>query len=102
MQLIFLASMLYVSLIAMVNGSIGVDVMSLFIVFLLAGAYSFFNPVKISGIDALQSNGAMLALMGIGTYNIVENAPGMSFFLMYCLLAVDCVASFSTYFQTHS
>ena len=101
-QLVMMACQLYLALVGTVNGDLSPNLMGAFMVFVLASVYAFFNPVKVSGIDALQSNGAMVALMGAGTYNIVANGAGLPFVLLYSLLAVDCMASFSTYFSEHS
>ena len=90
------------TLICGVNGDLGTNMLGLFTMFVLASVYAFFNPVRVLGVDALQSNGTMVALMGAGTYNIVANGVGIPFMLLYCLLAVDCMASFSSYFQEHS
>ena len=97
-----MAVQLYLTLISGVNGDLSLNMMMLFTMFVLASVYSFFNPVRVMGVEALQSNGAMVALMGAGTYNIVSNSVGGPFYLLYCLLAIDCMASFSTYFQEHS
>ena len=44
----------------------------------------------------------MVALMGASTMNIVMGSAGAPFYFLYMLLAVDCMASFSTYFSEHS
>jgi len=97
-----MAVQLYLTLICGVNGDLSVNMMLLFTMFVLASVFAFFNPVKLLGVEAIQSNGSMVALMGAGTYNIVANGAGGPFMLLYCLLAIDCMASFSTYFQEHS
>ena len=93
-----MAVQLYLTLICGVNGDLSVNMMLLFTMFVLASVYSFFNPVPVLGVDALQSNGTMVALMGAGTYNIVANGAAGPFMILYCLLAIDCMASFSSYF----
>ena len=70
--------------------------------FILASIYSFFNPIQVRAIDACQSNGAMVGLMGAGTINILSQGASVPFFMLYCLLAFDCMASFSSYFQEHA
>ena len=70
--------------------------------FILASIYSFFNPVQVRAIDACQSNGAMVGLMGAGTMTILSQGASVPFFMLYCLLAFDCMASFSSYFQEHA
>ena len=97
-----MAVQLYLALICMVDGNVSSTLMGAFLMFTLASIYSFFNPVHVLGIDALQSNGAMLALMGGSTYSILTAGAGMPFFLLFSLLAVDCMASFSSYFQNHA
>ena len=97
-----MALQLYLTLICAADGDLGMNMMMMLMVFILASIYSFFNPARVMGIEALQSNGAMVAVMGAGTYNIVANAAGTPFYLLYCLLALDAMASFSSYFQEHS
>jgi len=89
-------------LICMVNGDLSGSLMPMFFLFILASIYSFFNPTRVTGIDAIQSNAAMVGLMGAATLNIVFGGAGIGFFFLYMLLAFDCMASFSTYFSEHS
>ena len=98
-QLIMMASQLYLALISAANGDLSPTLAGLFSMFVCASVYAFFSSTRVTGIDALQSNGAMVTLMGAGTMNIVMGSAGAPFYFLYMLLAVDCMASFSTYFS---
>lgn len=86
----------------MANGDVSPTLMSCFIMFVMASVYAFFNPTRVTGVEALQSNGAMLTLMGASTLNMVSGGGSMTFFMLYCLLSLDCMASFSQFFSEHS
>ena len=58
---------LYFALIAMINGE-SAGVCSAILAIVLAGAYSFFSPVRLTAIDAIQSNGSQLAVLAASTY----------------------------------
>ena len=75
--------------------------MMVIIAMILAGSYSFFSPMRIKAIDAMQSNGAQIAVLGAATHTIVTAAPGISFYVLFCLLAADTMMSCSTFFQSH-
>ena len=54
--MVLFGAQLYMALIAMISGN-SVGLMTIIIGMILAGAYSFFSPVNLPAIDALQSNG---------------------------------------------
>jgi len=97
-----MALQLYLTLVSAANGNLSPSLTGLFSMFVCASVYAFFSSERVTGVDALQSNGAMVALMGASTMNIVVGSAGAPFYLLYMLLAVDCMASFSTYFSEHS
>ena len=101
-QLIMIAVQMYLTLICGANGELSATMLLPLMGFILASIYSFFNPVQVRAIDACQSNGAMVGLMGASTINILSNGASVPFFMLYCLLAFDCMASFSSYFQEHA
>ena len=56
-QIVLFGAQLYLALIAMIGGNSPV-LMSAIIAMIVAGSYSFFSPMRVSAIDAMQSNGA--------------------------------------------
>ena len=65
---------------------------------IVAGAYSFFSPTQVTAIDAIQSNGTQVAVLGAATYTIVRSHPTISFYVLFCLLACDTLMSCSSFF----
>jgi len=57
--------------------------------FLMAGLYSFFNPMRLTVVNALQSNASQLALVGLGTGNIMFGTAGIPFYCLYMMMMVD-------------
>ena len=98
--MVLFGAQLYMALIAMIGGN-SVGLMSAIIAMILAGAYSFFSPTKVTAIDAMQSNGAQVAILGAATHNIVMGNPSVTFYILFCLLASETLMSCSTYFQEH-
>lgn len=76
--------------------------LSMILAMIMAGAFSFFSPMQITAVDAAQSNGMQLALLGGATHHIVTAAPGISFYVLFCLLAADTMMSCTTFFEEHS
>ena len=58
-----------------------------------ASAYSYFSPMRLAAVDAMQSNGAQVALLGAATHQIVTASPTTSFYFLFCLMAVDTMMS---------
>lgn len=67
--------------------------------YVAASAYSYFSPLRLAGVDALQSNGAQVALLGGATYQIVAANPSTSFYALFCLMAVDTMMSLQQFFE---
>lgn len=99
-QILMFGAQLYFALISMINGE-NIGVCSAILAIVMAGAYSFFSPVRITAIDAIQSNGSQLAAIGAATSQIVTGSPGVPFYILFCLLATDSLMSCSTFFQEH-
>lgn len=60
------------------------------IMFILASLYSFFNPVRLTIANAMQSNASQLALVGLGTGNILFGGiAGFPFYILYLLMCMD-------------
>ena len=69
---------------------------------ILASVYSFFSPVPLKAIDAIQSNASQIAILGVSTYLIVsESSPSIAFTLLFCLMALDTMMSCSIFFEEH-
>jgi len=69
---------------------------------ILAGAYSFFSPMRITAVDALQSNGAQVAVLGASLHHVVTaSSVGVPFYILFCLLSAELMMSCSTFFQEH-
>ena len=100
-QMFFFGAQLYMALIALIGGG-SVPLLSVILAMLVAGAYSFFSPTQVAAVDSLQSNGAQLAVLGASTYSIVAGAGGsISFYVLFCLMAVETIMSCSSFFQEH-
>lgn len=98
--MVLFGGQLYMALIAMISGN-SVGLMSVIIAMIVAGAYSFFSPQKITAINAIQSNGAQVAILGAATHNIVMANPTTSFYILFVLMACETMMSCSTFFQEH-
>jgi hypothetical protein len=85
------------AIICMIRGK-NIGLLSVILGMIVAGAYSFFSPSKITAIDAIQSNGAQVAVLGAATYTIVKSHPSISFYVLFCLLACDTLMSCSSFF----
>ena len=56
-QMLMFGGQLYLAIIAMINGG-PIGLLSVIIGMIIAGAYSFFSPMRVSAVDAVQSNGS--------------------------------------------
>ena len=88
---------LYLALIAMISGA-PVGLISVILGMIVSGAFTFFSPMRISAVDAAQSNGAQIAVLGAATHTIVTTSPTISFYMLFCMLAADTMMSCSTFF----
>jgi hypothetical protein len=68
----------------------------------LGGMYSFFSPKRLTAVDALQSNGAQLAVMGAATTSILAYSPGLPFYCLFAVMAVDLFLSCSLFMNEHA
>ena len=83
-------SMLFFVLISVVERQAPVYLSVSIIFFILSSLYSFFNPVKLTIANAMQSNATQLALVGLGTGNILfGGVAGFPFYILYLLMCVD-------------
>ena len=55
--------------------------------------------MRLAGIDAIQSNGAQVALIGAATHQIVSADVGVSFYCLFSLLALDAIMSLQQFFE---
>ena len=99
-QICMFGGQLYLALIAMIGGG-PVGLLSVILSMIVASAYSFFSPMRVTAVDAIQSNGSQLAVLGAATYHVVKHHPSISFYALFVLLAIDTVASCSTFFEEH-
>ncbi len=99
-QILMIFGQLYFAIIAMVGGA-PVGLVSVILGMIVAGVFSFFSPMRISAVDAAQSNGAQIAVLGAATHTIVTTSPTLSFYMLFCMLAADAMMSCSTFFQEH-
>ena len=98
-QLIMMGIQLFLAIICLFGGGASTTVMLSFIGFILASVYSYFSPVRLTGVDAIQSNGAQLALLGACTYQIVMGDPSASFLILFTMLALDAFMSLNQFFS---
>lgn len=98
-QMIMMGIQLYLAIISLFGGSASPTLVVPYLVFILASAYSYFSPMRLAGVDALQSNGAQIALLGASTHHIVTAAPGLSFYMLFSILALDALMSCSQFFD---
>lgn len=63
-----------------------------------ASIYSYFSPSKLTAVNALQSNGAQLAVVGLSASSIVAYNPGLPFMCLFSMLALDLFLSVTTFF----
>ena len=83
-------SMLFFVLISVVERQAPLYLSMSIIFFILASLYSFFNPVKLTIANAMQSNATQLALVGLGTGNILfGGVAGFPFYVLYLLMCMD-------------
>jgi len=88
--MVSLFSMLFFLLISVVERQAPVYLSVSIIFFLIASLYSFFNPVKLTIANAMQSNASQLALVGLGTGNILfGGVAGFPFYILYALMCMD-------------
>ena len=99
-QIVLMGAQLYLALISAINGG-PITLLSLVLAMIVSGAYSFFSPMRVAALDAMQSNGAQVALLGASTHHIITATPGVSFYVLFCLMAADTMMSCSTFFQDH-
>jgi len=66
-QILMFGAQLYVALICAINGG-PISLLSVIILMIIAGSFSFFQPMKVKAINAVQSNGAQLAVLGAATH----------------------------------
>jgi len=59
---------LYLAIICLFGGGASTSVMAPMMAFIMASIYSYFSPVRLTGVDAVQSNGAQIALLGACTH----------------------------------
>ena len=84
----------------MIDGG-NVGLLSVILAMIVASSYSFFSPVRLRAVDALQSNGAQLAVLGTATHHIVTASPETTFFALFGILAIDTMMSCSAFFEEH-
>jgi len=97
---VLFGAQLYTALIAGINGGSPI-LISMILAMILAGAYSFFSPMRITAVNALQSNGAQVAVLGASLHHVVTASPGVPFYILFCLLSAELMMSCSTFFQDH-
>lgn len=95
--MVLFGAQLYMALIAMISGN-SVGLMSIILGMIVAGAYSFFSPKSITAVNAIQSNGAQVAVLGASTYNIITANPTTSFYILFVLMACETLMSCSSFF----
>lgn len=99
-QICMFGAQLYLALIAMIGGG-PVALLSIILSMTAASAYSFFSPMRVTAVDAIQSNGSQIAVLGAATYHVVKHHPSISFYALFILMAIDTLASCSTFFEEH-
>ena len=98
-QMLMMGAQGYLALICLFGGGADPKFMVPFMVFMLASIYSYFSPMRLAGIDAIQSNGAQVALIGAATHQIVSADVGVSFYCLFSLLALDTIMSLQQFFE---
>lgn len=101
MQVLLFGLELYSVLICAVNGG-PLNILVPILLMIIAGTFSFFQPMSVKAFNAVQSNGAQLALLGASTYHIMTEAdPMTSFYTLFIVLSVDAFLSCMTFFATY-
>ena len=67
----------------------------------LSGFYSFFSPKRLTAVDAIQSNGAQLAVLGAATTSALAFSPGLPFYGLFVVMALDLFLSVSVFMREH-
>lgn len=63
----------------------------------LAGVYSFFSPKQLTAVNAIQSNGAQLAIMGASASTVLAYSPGAPFYCLFAVMALDLFLSVTSF-----
>lgn len=100
-QVIFLCLELYFALILTVEGGLPKSVEALLLLTVIASLYSFFSPKRLTAVDAMQSNGVQIGILGVASSSILAYSPGAAFYSLFAIMALDLFMSVSTFVHEH-
>jgi len=88
--MITMFSMLFFTLITIFECQAPIYLSLSIIFFICSGLFAFFNPMRLTIANAAQSNASQLALVGLGTGNILfGGVAGIPFYILYLLMCMD-------------
>jgi hypothetical protein len=67
-QLMMMASQFYLALVSTASGAAPIMITAPILAFVIASGWSYFSPMRLTGVDAVQSNGSQVALLGASTF----------------------------------
>lgn len=100
-QVIFLCLELYLALILTVDGGLPKSIEGLLLMTVIASLYSFFSPKRLTAVDAIQSNGTQLGILGLASSSILAYSPGAAFYCLCAMMALDLFFSVSAFLHEH-
>lgn len=71
---------------------------------LLCGIYSFFGGYpQLAAVDALQSNGSQVALVGVSALNLLTApAAGLNALLLFCMMSMEAYTSCTIWYSQNN
>jgi|688.fasta_scaffold308404_2 hypothetical protein len=97
-QLVLTSLQLYFALIVATEGGIPTQLTVAIFFMICSGIYSYFSPSKLTAVNAMQSNGAQLAVVGLSAASILAYNPGLPFMCLFSMIALDLFLSVTTFF----
>lgn len=88
-------------MILVVEGRMPFALSAMLLLSVLAGVYSFFSPKELTAINAIQSNGAQLAIMSASASSILAYSPGFPFYCLFAVMGLDLFLSMTSFLKNH-
>ena len=88
-------------MILVVEGRMPSALSGILLLTVLAGVYSFFSPKQLTAINAIQSNGAQLAIMSASASTMLAYSPGAPFYCLFAVMGLDLFLSMTSFLNDH-